>query len=106
MSTTEESKNKLEPSDKTTRWEADLVMIWLVLLTWVNFLERIFLLIQDKDKDLQEEVMMILEVNIAILVRAKFFIKEEVINVQPPKLRILSNKLDLTQEAKMILRVD
>jgi hypothetical protein len=106
MSTTEEPKNKLEPSDKTTRWEADLVTIWLVLLTWVNFLERIFLLIQDRDKDLKEEVMMILEVNIAILVRAKFFIKEEVINVQPPKLRILSNKLDLTQEAKMILRVD
>jgi hypothetical protein len=106
MSTTEESKNKLEPSDKTTRWEADLVTIWLVLLTWVNFLERTFLLIQDRDKDLKEEVMMILEVNIAILVRAKFFIKEEVINVQPPKLRILSNKLDLTQEAKMILRVD
>lgn len=96
----------LEPSDKTTRWEADLVTIWLVLLTWVNFLERIFLLIQDKDKGLQEEVMMILEVNIAILLRAKFFIKEEVINVQLPKLRILSNKSDLTQEAKMILRVD
>lgn len=49
---------------------------------------------------------MILEVNIAILLRAKFFIKEAVVNVQLPKLRTLSNKSDLTQEAKMILRVD
>ena len=87
--------------------EADLVTIWLVSLTKVLFLEGIFLLIQDKDKGLKEVMLtMILEVNIAIQVKAKFFIKEEVINVQLPKLRILSNRLDHTQDKTMILRVD
>lgn len=78
------------------------------LLTKVWFQERISLLIQDKDKGLKEVVfMMILEVNIAILVKARFFIKEEVQKDQLPKLRkTLSHKSDLTQDKTMILRVD
>ena len=78
------------------------------LLTKVWFQERISLLIQDKDKGLKEvEFMMILEVNIAILVKARFFIKEEVQKDQLPKLRkTLSHKSDLTQDKTMILRVD
>lgn len=104
-SITEESKNKLEPSDKTTRWEADLVTICKVLLTKVLFQERISLRIQDKDKGLKE-VMMIPEANIAMQVKAKFFIKEEVIKDQLLKQRILSIKLGHTQDKTMILRVD
>lgn len=78
------------------------------LLTKVWFQERISLLIQDKDKGLKEvEFMMILEVNIAILVKARFFIKEEAQKDQLPKLRkTLSHKSDLTQDKTMILRVD
>lgn len=49
---------------------------------------------------------MILEVNIAIQVKAKFFIKEEAINdLLPQQLRILSRRSDLIQDNKKILRV-
>ena len=92
-----------EPSDKTIRLAAD--MIWLALLSKVLFLEGTCSLIQDKEIDLRE--VTILEVNIAIRVRAKSFIKEVATRDQPllPP-RIHSLKLDLTQDSKKTLKVD
>lgn len=68
-------------------------------------LEKISLLILGREIDLKE--VMILVVNIAMLEKVNFFIKEEAVEKdQHLKLRIPSLKSDLTQDNKKILRVD